>query len=141
MTEDIKKQLEEIVPAFAEAKKQMEDYKKTSDKYNKDIKDLMRDLPEEDRNSEIGDYKVTFSVATIEKMNEDAALEIIKQWWTVNGSMENPFIKRVETVDFDALENAIYKGDVPKEVLAKLNECRTQTTQERLTVKLKKKGE
>lgn len=76
-----------------------------------------------------GGYTVTKVVSNREKLDEEKALVILKKDWIYKyGSMECPYIKTREYVDLDALENAIYVGDVDKETIKKLDECREVTT-------------
>lgn len=71
-----------------------------------------------------GGYKVIRQVRTKVKVNEDKMLDILKEdWRTRCGDAECPYIKTREYIDSDALESALYKGDIPAETMAKLNTC------------------
>ena len=108
--------LDNLIPAYAENKAILDDYKKICDKENKQIKELMTD-----DTYEAGGYKATKSVQVRESMNEDKLLDMLKD---VGGSYENGLIKTKEYVDMDVLESMLYKGKIPKDILMQIDKCR-----------------
>ena len=91
--------------------------------------------------AEGGDYVVKLTHKVIEDIDEAMMLSLIKKAWTAkNGSMQCPFIRTVEVLDADALEGAIYRGEIDPDLIADLGKCKTTKTQLMLTYK-KKKGE
>ena len=136
ITKKEKETLEKYVSEYGEKKDVYDVEKKLIDKLNNDIKEIMTKYNLED--CESGDYTVTCTVSEEETMNEDRLLEIIKSViWAGKGSMECPFIKRVEHVDFDELEKAIYNGDLSKEQLLEIGKCKQ--VKQKTVLRLKKK--
>lgn len=128
--------LDELVKAYALNKSEVDDLKKVCDKQNAEIKKLMssNELPK----WEVGDYTATYTVRASRTTDEDKMLEILKaDWIKQNGSMECPYIKTKEYLDTDALEDAIFRGELSKELLADLNSCSTIKSVPTLTVKKK----
>lgn len=108
--------LDTLIPQYAENKNMLDDYKKICDEENKQIKELMTD-----DTYEAGGYKATRSVQTRESMNEDKLLDVLQQYGVAYN--EN-IIRTKEYVDMDALENAIYKGKIDKDILLEIDKCR-----------------
>lgn len=127
--------LDVLIPQYAHNKAEMEDYTKICKRENLQIKDIMVDLALPSYETE--GYKVTCSHSTREKIDEDMLLDILKQ----NGEYED-IIKTKEYIDFDALENAIYKNLIPEDVLLQFDKARELKDVVTLRVsKLKRKEE
>ncbi len=127
--------LDTLIPQYAENKSLLDDYKKICDKENKQIKDMM-----EEGSYEAGGWKATKSVTTRDSMNEDKLLDVLKN----TNAVYLGIIKTKEYVDMDALESAIYNGDIDKEILLKIDKCRESkevVTLRISKVKEKKDGE
>lgn len=138
--------LNELIPAYAQNKQEMDDYKKICDEQNKAIKNCMN----EQKLSEatVGGYTAKITVQHREKMNEDALLAVLGTSIVKDesGVDVDPrvlgIIKSREYVDMDALESAIYKGLIPTDVLMNMDSCRETTDVCTLRVtKAKKKDE
>lgn len=112
--------LDELVPKYGEEKSVMDRYKKLCDMDNKLIKELMEDLALQHYTSD--GYKVTRSVQERESMDEELLLSLLKDFPEVQ--IHN-VIKTKEYVDFDALEAALYKDALPKEILLAIDKART----------------
>ncbi len=108
-------ELDVLIPQYAENKAMLDDYKKICDTENKQIKELM-----EEGTYEVGGYKATKSVSVRESLNEDKLLELLLDKGYGNTSV----IKQKYYVDMDALESAIYSGQIPKEDLLEIDKCR-----------------
>lgn len=108
--------LDTLIPAYAENKAILDDYKKICDDENKKIKELM-----DEGSYEAGGYKATKSIQTRESFNEDKLLDLLRN---VGGSRENKLIKTKEYVDMDVLESMIYTGMISKDVLMQIDKCR-----------------
>lgn len=109
-------ELDKLIPQYAMNKTEADAYKKLCDKENAQIKALMADL--DNPVYETGGYKATYSVSTRESMNEDKLLEIAH----IYGISE--IVKTKEYIDFDILEDAIYKGRISEDVLMEMNKAR-----------------
>lgn len=111
--------LDTLIPQYAENKSLLDDYKKICDEENKQIKDMM-----EEGSYEAGGWKATKSVTTRDSMNEEKLLDVLTQNKLYQLPYKDKIIKTKTYVDMDALESAIYKGLIPKEVLLKIDKCR-----------------
>lgn len=112
--------LDELVPKYGEEKSVMDRYKKLCYMDNKLIKELMEDLALQHYTSD--GYKVTRSVQERESVDEDLLLNLLKPFPEVQ---VHNIIKTKEYVDFDALEAALYKDALPKDVLLAIDKART----------------
>ena len=108
--------LEDLIIQYAHNKQEMDDYKKICDKENTQIKELMSQ--EGITEKEAGNYVAKYQVQKRESMNEDMLLEIAH----IHGIPE--IVKTKEYIDFDALEDAIYKGKIAPNILSEMNKAR-----------------
>lgn len=117
--------LRELIQRYQLNKSEMDSYKNVVDKDNKEIKMIML----ESQLSEfiVGDIKATCSVSEREDFIEEALIEKLKEM-KVDG-----VIKMKEYIDMDALENAIYNGELNA---AELASC--QTKKEVVTLRVTK---
>jgi len=84
-----------------------------------------------------GGYKVVRQVSYRTKVDEDKMLKVLKEdWQNRYGEQQCPYIKVREYVDMDQLESVIYAGELPFEVLTKLDDCQEKT--EVITLKCSK---
>lgn len=113
--------------------------KKEVDSKNKNIKMLMQDLITENEDGKryvrTGSYQATLSSQDRSTINEDRLIE-----WLKTHKLGKGIIKKKEYVDSDALENAIYNGVIPQDLVADMNSCKDIRIISVLTVK-KLKGE
>lgn len=122
--------LKELIDRYGNLKSEMDSYKKQVDADNAEIKSIMTSLGSE--NAEGDSYKVTCKVIESEKFNEAKLLAKVKSLWSEHhGSMTNPYIQRIEVVNMEELEQAIYSGEIDPKQLA---DCKETSTQTRLTV-------
>lgn len=112
--------LDELVPRYGDEKTEMDRYKKLCDADNAEIKSIMSDLALQHYTA--GKYKVTRSVQERESVDEDLLLNLLKPFPEVQ---VHNIIKTKEYVDFDALEAALYKDALPKDVLLAIDKART----------------
>jgi hypothetical protein len=71
-------------------------------------------------------YTATVTTSTSESLNEELAIEIIKE--NLGGAMLNTVIKSKEYIDEDALEKLVYNGDFDITKLAKAKITKTTST-------------
>ena len=112
--------LNELVPRYGDEKTEMDRYKKLCDADNAEIKSIMSDLALQHYTA--GKYKVTRSVQERESVDEDLLLNLLKPFPEVQ---VHNIIKTKEYIDFDALEAALYKDALPKDVLLAIDKART----------------
>ena len=104
-----------------------------------EIKAYMESTNEE--RLEGGDYAVKLTHKVVDEINEQAMLEAVKvHWKKANGRKKCPFIRTVEVLDADALEGAIYRGEIDNDLIAELGKCKTTKTQLMLTYSKKKEA-
>ena len=108
--------LDELIPQYAQNKSEMESYKKIWDKENAQIKAVMKSFAVQ--TYQAGGYKASYSVSKRESMNEEMLLEIAH----MHGIPE--IVKTKEYIDYDALEHAIYNGQISDEVLMEMDKAK-----------------
>ena len=107
--------LSKAIDEYKESKDKENALKKANDRMGKDIKQYMLD---NDMTKANGDkYTVTMSKTVKQKLNEDLAIEIIKE--NLDGALLASVIKQKEYIDEDALEKLVYNGDFDITKLAK----------------------
>ena len=107
--------LSKAIDEYKESKDKENALKKANDRMGKDIKQYMID---NDMTKANGDkYTVTMSKTVKQKLNEDLAIEIIKE--NLDGALLASVIKQKEYIDEDALEKLVYNGDFDITKLAK----------------------
>lgn len=140
--------LGKVVKDFYENKQQMESFKSICDAENKDIKDAMLALNVEKFN--VDDLTATRSVTVKETFNEDKLIHLLE-----HSTYTNPetgvrniliatglnIVKMKPYVDMDALEDALYKGLIPEDVIVQMNNCKEVKEVVTLRVTRKKKKE
>ena len=108
--------LDELIPQYAQNKSEMESYKKICDKENAQIKAVMKSFVVQ--TYQAGGYKASYSVSKRESMNEEMLLQIAH----MHGIPE--IVKTKEYIDYDALEHAIYNGQISDEVLMEMDKAK-----------------
>ena len=107
--------LANAIDEYKESKDRENALKKANDRMGKDIKQYMLDNNMTKANGE--KYTVTMSKTVKQKLNEDLAVEIIKE--NLDGALLASVIKQKEYIDEDALEKLVYNGDFDITKLAK----------------------
>ena len=107
--------LSNAIDEYKESKDRENALKKANDRMGKDIKQYMLDNNMTKANGE--KYTVTMSKTVKQKLNEDLAVEIIKE--NLDGALLASVIKQKEYIDEDALEKLVYNGDFDITKLAK----------------------
>ena len=107
--------LSKAIDEYKESKDKENSLKKENDRIGKDIKQYMIDNNMTKANGE--KYTVTMSKTVKQKLNEDLAIEIIKE--NLDGALLASVIKQKEYIDEDALEKLVYNGDFDITKLAK----------------------
>ena len=107
--------LSKAIDEYKESRDKENSLKKANDHMGKDIKQYMLDNNMTKANGE--KYTVTMSETVKQKLNEDLAIEIIKE--NLDGALLASVIKQKEYIDEDALEKLVYNGDFDITKLAK----------------------
>ena len=104
-----------LIDSYKESKDKENALKKANNKMNENIKSYMH---KHDMTSASSDkYTATLSCTKKESLNEDLAIEIIKE--NLGGALLSSVIKQKEYIDEDALEKLVYNGDFDINKLAK----------------------
>ena len=107
--------LSTAIDSYKESKEKENALKKANNELNENIKNYMQKHDMTSANSE--KYTATLSCTKKESLNEDLAIEIIKE--NLGGSLLSSVIKQKEYIDEDALEKLVYNGDFDINKLAK----------------------
>ena len=117
--------LDILVPRYGERDTKIKALTKEHNADKEQIKTLMENLEETDWVS--GGYKVKRVVSTTETLNEDMLLMLMQRNRALIEKLG--ILKTKEYVDMEALEKAIYEGELPKEIITDMDACReTKTT-------------
>ena len=108
-------ELSKAIDKYKESKDKENALKKANNELNETIKTYMQEHGMESANSE--KYMATLSCTEKEILNEDLAIEIIKE--NLGGALLSSVIKQKEYIDEDALEKLVYNGDFDINKLAK----------------------
>ena len=99
--------LSTAIDSYKESKDKENALKKANNELNENIKSYMQEHDMTSANSE--KYTATLSCTKKESLNEDLAIEIIKE--NLGGALLSSVIKQKEYIDEDALEKLVYNGD------------------------------
>jgi hypothetical protein len=121
-----------ILQEFYEKKTKSDTLKKDVENLNKKIKETIveNSLPDK---FELGDYKVELQRRQNSSLNELKAIEVLKEKLNGNEVLKS-VVKTKEYVDNDALEDKIYNGEIPGDILIDCIENKPDT----LVLKVKK---
>ena len=125
-------ELNTLINRYAENKRVMDEYKKVVDEDNKEIKSIMSKMINEDETKtsvDAGEYTATYSISISENFNEQL---LLKKLHDLYGGENCPYIKTIEVPDMNAIESAIYHGDIDA---IELSSCIEQKRTPRLTIK------
>ena len=103
------------IDKYKESKDKENALKKANNELNETIKTYMQEHDMTSANSE--NWTATLSCTKKESLNEDLAIEIIKE--NLGGALLSSVIKKKEYIDEDALEKLVYNGDFDINKLAK----------------------
>ena len=122
--------LKELIEVYYEDKTILDGYKKSVDKHNKQIKEIMKDYNIEEYETDNG-LIAKMNIQKRESFIDEKLIAKLKEL-----GVTTP-IKTVEVVDIDELENVIYNGQLNA---SELTNCKQ--VKEVITLKVtKKKGE
>ena len=123
--------LSTAIDNYKESKDKENALKKANNEMNENIKIYMQEHDMTSANSE--NWTATLSCTKKESLNEDLAIEIIKE--NLGGALLNSVIKQKEYIDEDALEKLVYNGDFDISKLEKAKITKVTTT-----LRIKKKN-
>ena len=123
--------LSKVIDEYKESKDKENALKKANNELNETIKTYMQEHDMTSADSE--KYTATLSCTKKESLNEDLAIEIIKE--NLGGALLSSVIKQKEYIDEDALEKLVYNGDFDISKLEKAKITKVTTT-----LRIKKKN-
>ena len=123
--------LSKVIDEYKESKDRENALKKANNELNEIIKAFMQNHGISSAESE--KYMATLSCTKKESLNEDLAIEIIKE--NLDGALFNSVIKQKDYIDEDALEKLVYNGDFDISKLEKAKITKVTTT-----LRIKKKN-
>ena len=116
--------INKIIDLYKESKDKENALKKSNTEMGNNIKSYFKtnglDRVDTDK------YTATVTTSTSESLNEELAIEIIKE--NLGGAMLSTVIKTKEYIDEDALEKLVYNGDFDITKLAKAKITKTTST-------------
>lgn len=116
--------LPKIIDEYKESKDKENALKKVNNALSENIKGYMYEHDMSSADSE--KYTATLTKTDKESLNEDLAIEIIKE--NLSGALLSSVIKQKEYIDEDALEKLVYNGDFDINKLAKAKITKTSYT-------------
>lgn len=122
--------LSKAIDSYKELKDKENALKKANNDLNATIKSYMYEHDMTSANSK--NWTATLSCMKKESLNEDLAIEIIKE--NLGGALLSSVIKQKEYIDDDALEKLVYNGDFDINKLAK-----AKMVKETYTLRISKK--
>lgn len=130
---------EEQIKNYCEKKDEEKILKKTINSLGESIKNEL--ISNKETDAEFGRYSIHLETRTTENIDEQKLLDTLESdWIRRNGeNAELPsYIKVARYVDMNALESAIYKGEIPQETVLELDKCRVKKETVALTYKVAK---
>lgn len=116
--------LSKSIDEYKESKDKENALKKVNNVLSENIKGYMYEHDMSSADSE--KYTATLTKTDKESLNEDLAIEIIKE--NLSGALLSSVIKQKEYIDEDALEKLVYNGDFDINKLAKAKITKTSYT-------------
>ena len=107
--------LSKTIDEYKESKDKENSLKKINNELSENIKSYMHE--HNMTTADTDNYTATLSRKDSESLNEDLAIEIIKE--NLEGALLNTVIKTKEYIDEDALEKLVYNGDFDVNKLSK----------------------
>lgn len=132
--------LNDLIPRYYLNKSELDSYKKLVDADNTAIKEiLLKNLAkgETSVSETVDDLVATIKVIDKTDFDYNKLLQKLKSdWFEQHGSMTCPYVKTIETVNMEAVEDALYNGQLDAKAL---EGCKVPKVENRLTVKRSKK--
>ena len=116
--------LSKIIDEYKESKDKENALKKVNNELNKNIKSYMYEHGMSSADSD--KYTVTLTKTDKESLNEELAIELIKE--NLEGALLNTVIKQKEYIDEDALEKLVFNGQFDISKLEKAKITKTSYT-------------
>ena len=119
--------LDRMIASYVDLKEEEKTVKEDVSNLNVQIKSLMQELKINER----GPAKIV--VQTRESFNEEAIIELLKE-----NKKSAGIVKKKEYIDWDAMEDAIYKGKIDTKLVKEMDKFKTVTETPTLRISKKK---
>lgn len=123
-------ELKELIDHYGKVNKELTTLKKEADTFNKKLKEVMASEGLLEGESDL--YQVRYQIRKSTSLDEDKVIKILKA-----SKLSKGIVKNKPYIDEDALENAIYTGMLPQEVLLQIQNCKIVKESVALIVKEK----
>lgn len=130
---------EEQVKDYCQKKDEEKVLKKAISSLGEVIKNELINSKETD--AKFDKYTVHLETRTTESVDDAKLLNVLESDWIKRNGEDSdlpPYIKVARYVDMDALESAIYNGEISKETLLAIDGCRIKKESVALTYKVAK---
>lgn len=133
--------LEGLITRYAALKENLDELKKECDKYNKDIKTFITELPtvsDGKWEKEVDDIICTVNTTVKKSFRQESFITDERLIKILKDLGIKGVIKRQEYVDIDVLEDAMYKQQIGQEAMLEIDKLREVKETQVLTIKRKK---
>lgn len=119
--------LEELIPLYGQQNTECNALTKQVKELNGKLKEAIKKQSKENQDIVVEGWKCKLTVEYKSDMNEERLLEFVKK-------NNIPVVKQKEYIDFEMLEDLIYKEQVPKDVVLEMNSCMDKNIKEVLRI-------
>lgn len=119
--------LEELIPLYGQQNTECNALTKQVKELNGKLKEAIKKQSKENQDIVVEGWKCKLTVEYKSDMNEERLLEFVKKY-------NIPVVKQKEYIDFEMLEDLIYKEQVPKDVVLEMNSCMDKNIKEVLRI-------
>lgn len=119
--------LEELIPLYGQQNTECNALTKKVKELNGKLKEAIKEQSKENQDIVVEGWKCKLTVEYKSDMNEERLLEFVKK-------NNIPVVKQKEYIDFEMLEDLIYKEQVPKDVVLEMNSCMDKNIKEVLRI-------
>lgn len=115
--------IEEQISQYCEKKEESGVLSKELKALSADIKQYL--VEHKATAKEVGEWEVRLQTKVTEDFDMTKLICVLKKYWEYEHEGEPcPFVTTVEVIDENALEGALYRDELPQEVIEKIDGCR-----------------
>lgn len=126
------------VKQYCEVKEEEKLLKGTISKLSEDIKATLAES--KDKKEQVGEWEVCLQHKITESLDEEKLINSILQYWE-DKDTTCPYIKYIPVIDMEALEGAVYREELPDEIIESIDKCRIKKESDALVYKKVKNKE
>lgn len=129
-------EIDHKIQNYCEKKEEEKALKKEISRLSDDIKQYLVDSKDD---SAVGDeWEVRLQHKVSESMDTEKLIGVLVSY--CGEGKENPYIEYLPSINFDALESAIYSNKIPEDILMKIDSCRIKKETSALVYSKKKES-